>query len=90
VIREIFGVAFVALDYALLLWITFRRNRGNRLVEYGVVAIASFFAMLILFWIPDVPFWIPGSLMGLVILLCFATLYWFARRIFASLRRKSP
>jgi hypothetical protein len=88
-VREILGAAWVVLAFGGVFWRTFRQNRGNKRVEFGVITVSLFLACIFLFEIPGLPFRIVGSMMALVVLLCFATLFILGQRIFRALRRKS-
>lgn len=76
------------LYWGLLFWRTFRRNRGNLVIECGIVTIMIFLAMAFLSRIINFPDWAFGSLLATVFLLCLITLFFFFLEIFRSLRKR--
>jgi hypothetical protein len=81
----------VTAGYFYFFWRTFRRNRGNKLVECGTITVAVFFAMVPFSRIPGstnhIPDWIFLPYILLVVLLCFTTLFFLAQRIWRALFR---
>jgi len=75
--------------YIAYFWRIFKKNRGNKLIECGVITLTAFFAMLLLSQIPGAPEWAFGSLIILVVLLCISTLFFLAQRITGAIGRKT-
>lgn len=82
------GAALAITYWGLLFWRTFRRNRGNLVIECGIITITIFLAMALLSTVIDFADWAWGSLLITIFLLCLATLFFFFRDIFQSLRKR--
>jgi len=83
------GVGFcITLFYAIYFWLIFKKNPGNRLVECGVITVALFLAMLPLSKLVEIPAWLYGAWIILVVLLCFSTLFFVAQRAYRAFHRR--
>jgi hypothetical protein len=81
----------VFLGYGLFFWRIFKSNPGNRLIECGSITLIVFFAFLAMIASNggDAPGWLFGALLILVVLFCFATLFFLFQRMFHALVRRS-
>lgn len=87
-IRTIGGGLLVFSLYGLFFWRQFKSNPGNRLIECGSITLIAFLALIPISSAGDVPDWLFGSWLILILLLCFATLFFLFQRMFrASVRR---
>lgn len=75
--------------YVAYFWRILKRNKGNKLIECGVLTLMVFFAMIGLTEIPGFPEWAFLMLILLVILLCVSTLFFPAQRIIRAIGRNS-
>jgi hypothetical protein len=75
--------------YIAYFWRIFKKNRGNKLIECGVITLTVFFAMLLLSQLPGTPEWAFGPLIILVVLLCFSTLFFLAQRVIRAVGKKT-
>ena len=82
---QVIGVVTAALFYALSFWRIARRNRGNKVIECGTMAIMVTIAMVFLSRFIDLPDWAFSSLLALIFLLCTATLFFLAQRAYRAL-----
>ena len=85
---QLLGAVLTITYWGLFFWRTFRRNRGNLVIECGVITIAIFLTMAILSRLISFPNWVFGSLLALVVVLCLATLFFFLLEILRSLRKR--
>ena len=87
----IFSGFAVITAYMVFFWRVFRSNTGNRLVECGIITMVVFFAMVPFSRIPGFADRIPDrifvSYILLLVLLCFATLFFLVQRIWQALIR---
>ena len=73
--------------YAFALWRIVRTNRGNRVIECGVISLVFVFATGFAAR-SGAPDWVLESLGVLLLLMCFLTVGLFARECYVALRRK--
>ena len=78
----------VALSYWLFFWRVFKANPGNRLVECGCMTLIVFFALVPITRSGAAPDWLFGTWVILVLLLCFATLFFLFQRMVRALTRR--
>jgi hypothetical protein len=80
------GLLVTAL-YAFALWRIVKTNRGNRVIECGIIslvlAFASGFAAK-----SDAPDWVLESLGALLLLMCFLTVGLFALECYVAIRNR--
>jgi hypothetical protein len=79
------GVIIVAF-YAFGLWRIVATNRGNRVIECGVISLVLVFAEGIAAK-SNAPDWVLGSLGVLLLLMCLLTVGLFARECYQGIRR---
>jgi hypothetical protein len=72
--------------YAFALWRIVATNRGNRVIHCGVISLALVFAEGIAAK-SNAPDWVLGSLVVLLLLMCFLTVGLFARECYQGIRR---
>jgi hypothetical protein len=82
VLRGVIVVAF----YAFASWRLVTTNRGNRVIECGVISLVLVFAEGIA-GKSNAPDWVLGSLGVLLLLMCFLTVGLFARECYQGVRR---
>jgi hypothetical protein len=89
---ESVGIALgAALLYSLSFWRIFKQNPGNRLVECGYMTLMVFYAIIPLTRFDHIPDRLFASWLILLILHCFATLFFAVQRWFGGPRhRKDP
>jgi len=75
--------------YGLFFRRLFKNNPGNRLVECGSITLIVFLAMLPINKIGDVPDWLFGAWLILILLLCVAMLFFLFQRMFHAIARRS-
>ena len=88
-VRTVGGGLLTFLIYGLFFWRVFKRNPRNRLIECGSITLIIFLAMLPIISSDDAPDWLFGSCLILLVLLCFATLFFLFQRMFRALARRS-
>ena len=84
-LQDVGGGFIVSLFYAFYFWRIFKQNPGNRLVECGVITVALFLLMVPMSSLGDIPDWLFGAWIVLVVLLCFSTLFFVIQRTYRSL-----
>jgi hypothetical protein len=77
----------VTAFYAFALWRVVKTNRGNRVIECGVISLVLLFAAGFA-GRSGAPDWVLESLGTLMLLMCFLTLGLFARECYVALRRR--
>jgi hypothetical protein len=88
-LRTIGGGVLAFLLYGLFFWRVFKKNPGNKLVECGCITLIVFLAMVPINSAGAVPDWLFGVWLILIVLLCFATLFFLLQRMFAAVSRRS-
>jgi hypothetical protein len=86
-IRSIGGSLCAFFFYSLFFWRTFKSNPGNRVVECASLTLIVFIAFVFLCNPGDLPDWVFGLWLVLIVLLCFTTLFFVVQRIYRSLCR---
>ena len=84
------GSFLAFLGYIAFFWRTFKSNPGNRLVECGSMTLIAFLAMVFVSQLGGAPDWLILSWIMLVVVLCFATLFFLAQRVFRAIQRHRP
>src|SRR3569623_126524 len=81
---------FIFLGYGHIFWRTFKSNPGNRLIECGSIALLAFLAFMAMIASNGVddPGWLFGAILILLVLLCFATLFFLFQRVFRAVARR--
>jgi hypothetical protein len=87
--RSVGGGLLVFGLYGLFFWRLFKGNPGNRLMESGSITLIVFLAMIPINSAGDVPDWLFGAWIVLIILLCFATLFFLLQRMIRAVSRRS-
>ena len=87
-VQKIGGDLCAFFLYSLYFWRTFKRNPGNRVVECGSLTLIVFFAFLYFCKPQDLPDWVFGLWLILIVLLCFTTLFFVVQRIYRALFRR--
>ena len=82
------GAIAATVLYGLSFWRIVRKNRGNKVVECGIMAIMVTLAMAFLLKYVDLPDWVFFSFILLLFLLCMATLFFVAQRAYRALRNR--
>jgi hypothetical protein len=82
----LYGVIVTAF-YALALWRVVTTNRGNRVIECGVISLILVFAEGIA-GRSGAPDWFLESFGILLLLMCFLTVALFARECYQEIRRR--
>jgi Na+/melibiose symporter-like transporter len=80
----------IFLGYGLFYWRIFRSNPGNRLIECGSITLIVFLPFMAMIGSNDgdAPGWLFGASLILIVLLCFATLFFLFQRVFRALVRR--
>jgi phosphoglycerol transferase MdoB-like AlkP superfamily enzyme len=86
--QAIGGTLCAAIFYFILFWRIFKRNPGNRVVECGVITLTVFFVMLLFSKFGNIPDWLFGLWLILVVLLCFSTLFFVVQRASRAFRHR--
>jgi hypothetical protein len=79
----------VFLLYGLSFWRIFKKNCGNKLIECGCVTLIVFLAMIPINSAGAVPDLLFGVWVILMVLLCFATLFFPLQRMIRAVSRRS-
>jgi len=81
---------FIFLGCGLFFWRTFKSNPGNRLIECGSITLLAFLAFMAMIASNGVddPGWLFGAILILLVLLCFATLFFLFQRVFRAVARR--
>jgi hypothetical protein len=79
---------FAATAYGVFFWRQFKKNRGNRFVECGIITVAVVFLMMFLSRLGNPPDWLLFACLILVLLLCFSTLFFLGQRCVRWLRKR--
>lgn len=77
----------VTAFYAFAFWRIVKTNRGNRVIECGVISLALAFASGFAAR-SGAPDWVLESLGALLLLMCFLTVGLFARECYVALRSR--
>jgi hypothetical protein len=88
-LRTVGGALLIFVFYGLFFWRIFKSNPGNRLIEGGSITLIVFLAMIPINSAGNVPDWLFGAWLFLIVLLCFATLFFLFQRMFRALVRRS-
>jgi hypothetical protein len=86
---EILSAIGVAALYGLSYWRIFKNNPGNRFVECSAITLMVFLFLVPLTMLGAIPDWLFFSWLFLVVLLCFASLFFLFQRILRALRRRN-
>ncbi len=81
------AVAAILL-WGALFWRTARQNRGNKVIECGVLAVMVLLVMAFLSRVIEFPDWALVALIALLFLLCMVTLFFFGQECVRALRRR--
>jgi hypothetical protein len=73
--------------YAFAGWRIVKTNRGNRVIECGIVAIILLFALGLLAKL-GAPDWLMGSLGLLLLLVCLLTVGLYIRKAYLAVRQR--
>ena len=87
-VQSIGGTLCAVIFYFMFFWRTLKRNPGNRVVECGTITVMVFLAMVWFSKLGDIPDWLFGLWLILVILLCFSTLFFVAQRAYRAFRHR--
>jgi membrane protein YdbS with pleckstrin-like domain len=90
VLPGIIGATAATLFWGLSFWQIVRLNRGNKVIECGVFAIIVLLAMAFLSRVIELPDWALVALIALLLFLCVATLFFFAKECYRSLQHRKP
>jgi len=88
-IQSIGGTLCAANFYFVYFWRVFKKNPGNRVVECGVITLMVFFAMISFSKLGDIPDWLFGLWLMLIVLLCFSTLFFVVQRAYRAFRHRN-
>jgi len=86
ILRGIADSIGLVLFYGSALWLIFKRNSGNRVVECGSITLIVFVVMLALFNAKP-PAWTLRWLLLLVFLLCLLTMFFLVQQGYRAVRR---
>jgi hypothetical protein len=79
--RSMGGGFLIFLLYGLFFWRLLKGKPGNRLVECGSLTLIVFLAMIPINSAGEIPDWLFGAWIILIVLLCFATLFFLLQRM---------
>jgi hypothetical protein len=88
IVRGIAGGAGLILAYGLYAWRIFKRNPGDRFMESGSVTLMIFVVVLASRRIPHVPDWVFNSLVLLLGISTFLSLFFMLQQGYRALRRR--
>ena len=89
-LRPIVSFLVVAVVYWLSLWRIIKGNRGNRVIECGIVTLMLFFLMMLLMKLTSLPYWVLPSLGVLLFLLCLLTMFFLLLQGVHAIRHRRP
>jgi len=78
----------VAVVYWSSLWRIIKGNRGNRVIEWGSIALMLFFLMMLLIRLKNLPDWVLPSLGMLLFLLCLLTMFFLVLQGVQAMRHR--
>jgi hypothetical protein len=87
-LRRVVGILALVLFYGFSFWRIFKRNPGNRVVEYGSITLMVFVVLMALAK-AKFPTWVLGWLAMLVFWLCILTMFFLAQQGYRALRRRN-
>jgi hypothetical protein len=82
--------SIIPLLYGLFFWRLLKSKPEKRLEECGFLTLIVFAAVVVVGNPGDVPQWLFGAWITLVILHCFATLYFLFQRVFRASAARNP
>ena len=88
IVRGIAGGAGLILAYSLYAWRIFKSNHGDRFMESGSVTVMIFSVVLAARRIPHVPDWVFNSLLLLLGIATFLSLFFMLQQDYRALRRR--
>jgi hypothetical protein len=88
VIRGILQSLALVLIYGLYLWRLFRTNRGDRFIEFASLTVLLMLVAMACYKIPGFPDWIFDSLMVLLGIMTFASVFFGLQQVFRFLLRR--
>ena len=86
IVRGVGGGVSLVLIYGLYAWRLFKNNPGDKFVENGSVTLFVFILVLASFRIPHVPGWVSGSLIFLLCITTFLSLFFMFQYGYRALR----
>jgi hypothetical protein len=84
--RGILGAVAASLLYGVSFWRIYKGNRGNRIVEFGMLTIMVMLCFAFLLNVVDFPDWAFASIILLLFVLCMLTLFFVFQRAYHALR----
>ena len=88
IVRGIAGGAGLILAYGLCAWRILKSNRGDRFMESGSVTLMIFVVVLASRRIPHFPDWVFNSLVLLLGIATFLSLFFMLQQGYSALRRR--
>ena len=85
---DVAGISVVTAIYSLSFWRLFKSNTGNRLIECGSLTLIVFVTMIPISKLGEIPDRLFAPWLFLIVLLCFATLFFLFQRIFRAVRKR--
>ena len=88
IVRGIAGGTGLILAYGFYAWRIFKSNRGDRFIESGSVTLMVFVVVLASRRIPHVPDWVSNSLVLLLGIATFLSIFFMLQQGYGALRRR--
>jgi hypothetical protein len=88
IVRGVGGGVSLVLIYGLYAWRLFKNNPGDKFVESGSVTLFVFILVLASFRVPHVPGWVSGSLIFLLCITTFLSLFFMFQYGYFALRER--
>jgi len=88
-VEPILSSLFVTLIYGFAFWRIVKANRGNRVIECGVIALVVLLSYGPISKIPNLPDWVLTTVGLLMFLLCLVTMFFFFCREFKLPKSKN-
>jgi len=88
-VSGIVSALLASLFWGFAFWRIFKSNPRSKVIECGSTTIVLLLTMAFFSRVIDFPLWAVGLLCVLLVLLCFATLFFFVQEMVRGIRRRN-
>ena len=87
-VRSVVSGLAIAAIYGVIFWRILKTNRGNRVIECGIIALIVAFSFSPISKIPNLPEWVLPTIGLLLFLLCVLTMFFLFMEGVQALRNR--
>src|ERR1700686_2226066 len=88
-VRGIMGGLGVIFGYGFSLWRIFKRNRGDRFIEFGLSTTMLLLVVADLHRFPNMPDWVEPAILPLVFVFCTLSIFFGLQQGYRALRDRN-